>query len=440
MTACSPTKNKKPVNHYDRFIPNRSSMNMSTAQFNLSHRGNSREGLAQQDEASSAYQEEVAKACGLSLNKRILAFKSEPPPNEKEDLRLTYNQTFKAIPTVPAQRPKRRILTTPERVLDAPGLLDDYYLNLLDWSASNLLAIGLDKAVYVWNADTGDVITLCEIDGPEDYIASVCWTADGSYLAVGTSDGDTQIWDPETQQKLRSMTGHQARVGCLSWCNHIVSSGCRDGSIWHHDVRVAEHKVGSLVGHTSDVCGLEWRADGAVLASGGNDNLVNIWDARSHVPKFTKASHTAAVKALAWCPWQTNLLATGGGSHDRRIHFWNATTAARLNSVDTGSQVTSIRWSLEYKELMTSHGFPDNLLTLWNYPSLSKIVDIPAHDTRVLHTAQSPDGQSVASVASDENLKFWRLFEAKPKAAKTHKAENQNTHPNSLESRAMRFR
>ena len=53
-------------------------------------------------------------------------------------------------------------------------------------------------------------------------------------------------------------------------------------------------------------------------ATGGNDNLVSIWDARSlAAPKFQKTNHRAAVKALSWCPWQPNLLASGGGSYDR---------------------------------------------------------------------------------------------------------------------------
>ncbi|KAJ1673082.1 WD repeat-containing protein slp1, partial [Spiromyces aspiralis] len=336
------------------------------------------------------------------------------------------------------------------RVLDAPGLVDDYYLNLLDWSCTNVLAIGLDTCVYLWNADTGDVSVLCDVNTDQSsegatYVSSISWTSDGSYLAVGTSDGACQIWDAGAQSKLRTMNGHTDRVGSLSWSKHILSSGCRDGTIWHHDVRVANHKVAELVGHTSEVCGLKWRSDGQLLASGGNDNLVNIWDARAtNVPKFTKSNHTAAVRALAWSPWQLNLLATGGGSYDRHIHFWNTTTTARLSSIDTGSQVTSIIWSSHYKELVSSHGFPDNHLAVWSYPSLSKIIDIPAHDTRVLHSAISPDGQTVATVASDENLKFWRLFEAKAKATKTgpligsqlqQGQQNRNSVVNSFESR-----
>lgn len=43
------------------------------------------------------------------------------------------------------------------QVLDAPALADDFYLNLVDWSAQNLLAVGLDSCVYLWNAHTSKV-------------------------------------------------------------------------------------------------------------------------------------------------------------------------------------------------------------------------------------------------------------------------------------------
>lgn len=41
-------------------------------------------------------------------------------------------------------------------------------------------------------------------------------------------------------------------------------------------------------------------------------------------------------------------------------------------------------------------------------------VEIPAHETRVLHSCLSPDGQMLATAAADESLKFWKIFERKP--------------------------
>ncbi|KAG5753646.1 hypothetical protein H9Q69_001446 [Fusarium xylarioides] len=360
-----------------------------------------------------AYQDSLANACGVSLNTRILEFKPAAPESSKPiDLRQQYNRPLKSITSSSAQL-RRRIATAPERVLDAPGLVDDYYLNLLDWSSGNQVAIGLERNVYVWSADEGSVSCLLETT-PDTYVSSVKWSGDGAYVSVGMGTGEVQIWDVAEGQKIRSMFGHDTRVGVMGWNKHLLSTGARSGLVYNHDVRIAEHKVAELVSHTSEVCGLEWRSDGAQLATGGNDNLVSIWDARSlSVPKFTKTNHKAAVKALSWCPWNMNLLATGGGSYDRHIHFWNSTSGARVNSIDTGSQVTSLRWSPHHREIVSSSGFPDNSLSIWSYPTLVRTVEIPAHESRVLHSCLSPDGQMLATAAADESLKFWKIFEKK---------------------------
>lgn len=344
-----------------------------------------------------AYQDSLASACGISTNQRILAFKPAPPESSKPvDLRSQYNRPIKNANAASAQH-RRRVASAPERVLDAPGLVDDYYLNLLDWSSGNQVAIGLERNVYVWSAESGTVSSLLETS-PDTYVSSVKWSGDGAYVSVGLGTGEVQIWDVEEQVKIRSMHGHDSRVGVMGWNKHTLSTGARSGLVFNHDVRIHEHKIAELVSHTSEVCGLEWRADGAQLATGGNDNLVSIWDARSlAVPKFTKTNHKAAVKALSWCPWAPNVLATGGGSYDRHIHFWNTTTGARVNSIDTGSQVTSLRWSPHQREIVSTSGFPDNSISIWSYPTLVRNVEIPAHESRVLHSCLSPDGQMLAT-------------------------------------------
>ncbi|KAL1952929.1 hypothetical protein VTO42DRAFT_3932 [Malbranchea cinnamomea] len=387
-----------------------------------------------------AYESSLASACGVSLNTRILQFKPPAPESSKPiDLRSQYTRPLKPANSQSAQF-RRKVQTTPERVLDAPGLLDDYYLNLLDWSSGNQVAIGLERNVYVWSADTGSVSCLLET-APDTYVSSVKWSGDGAYVGVGLGNGEVQIWDVEEGVKLRSMFGHETRVGVMGWSKHTLSTGARSGLVFNHDVRIAQHKVAELVSHTSEVCGLEWRSDGAQLATGGNDNLVCIWDSRSlSAPKFTKTNHRAAVKALSWCPWQLNLLATGGGSYDRHIHFWNTTTGARTNSIDTGSQVTSLRWSNHYRELVSSSGFPDNSLSIWSYPTLVRNVEIPAHETRVLHSCLSPDGQMLATAAADESLKFWKIFERKPGTSASASREGGLASKSTQRSKQMTIR
>ncbi len=112
-------------------------------------------------------------------------------------------------------------------------------------------------------------------------------------------------------------------------------------------VRVRDHVTSHLIGHCQEVCGLKWSPSGHQLASGGNDNLLHIWDAAasasSAVHLHRLENHQAAVKALAWCPFQANLLASGGGTADRCIKFWNTQSGACINSIDTYSQVWRIK-------------------------------------------------------------------------------------------------
>lgn len=201
-----------------------------------------------------------------------------------------------------------------------------------------------------------------------------------------------------------------------------------DGRIINHDVQVKSHIVASYRGHRQEVCGLKWSASEQQLASCGNDNLLHIWDrsmASSTSPTkwlHRLAEHRAGMRALAWCPFQRNLLASGGGGDDQCIKFWNTHTGACLNSVDTGSQVCSLSWSKNERELLSSHGFPQNQLTLWKYPSMLKMAELTGHTSRVLFMAQSPNRCTVASAAADESLQFWNVFGNPEVAIPAHKA------------------
>lgn len=127
-------------------------------------------------------------------------------------------------------------------------------------------------------------------------------------------------------------------------------------------------------------------------------------------PTFAFTEHRAAVKALAWCPWQSSLLATGGGTADGKIHVWSVASGSRVASLDTGAQVSALLWSSAYHELISSHGYALNQLSIWRYPDMSKQADLIGHTNRVLSMVQSPDEEMVASVGADETLRFWRCF------------------------------
>ncbi|KAM3690283.1 hypothetical protein ACB098_09G112800 [Castanea mollissima] len=282
-------------------------------------------------------------------------------------------------------------MQTSERTLDAPDIVDDYYLNLLDWGSINVLAIALGNIVCLWDGSNGSTSELVTIDDEDGPVTSVNWAANGQHIAIGLNNSEIQT--------LRG--GHRLRVGSLAWNNHILTTRGMDALIINNDVRVRSHIIETYKGHEQEVCRLKWSPSGRQLASGGNDNHLFIWDRSMESSNAATQwlhrleEHTSAVKVLAWCPFQSNLLASGGGGDDRCIKFWNAHIGACLNS---------------------------NQLTLWKYPSMVKMAELTGHTSTVLFMAQSPDGCTVATAAADGTLKFWNVFGVPQMAKPTPKA------------------
>ncbi|THD22738.1 Cell division cycle 20 cofactor of APC complex [Fasciola hepatica] len=400
-------------NEGDRFIPNRKSTDLTRAQHAIKDDG---ENVAPED---AAYHRATAECLnsGDTGGSRILRFKSD------------VRDVVTAMPKGPAASPtkkansQRAIPRVPEKVLDAPDILDDFYLNILDWSADNILAIALNQEVYLWNASSGDITCLMSAGLEGEYVSSISWSPDApNVLAVGLSAGRVQLWNATTQSLLRTMrlgdVSAGGRVPVVTWREHVVSSGSRSGHIRHHDTRVARHEIGVNDFHTQEVCGLAWSSDKQHLASGANDNCVGVWPASilsergtGIQPRVTLTDHQAAVKALSWCPWKPNLLCTGGGTNDHTLRFWNGTTGNCVKSVDVVAQVSGIIWNSAYREILTSHGGPKNQLVIWRYPDISRVADLMEHQGRVLCVSASPNNEMVASCAADETLRIWHCFE-----------------------------
>lgn len=207
--------------------------------------------------------------------------------------------------------------------------------------------------------------------------------------------------------------------------------------------------VRSLSAHKQEVCGLKWSFDENQLASGGNDNRLLVWDIANLGPPSAEGGanalhrfceHNAAVKAIAWSPHQHGLLASGGGTADRNIRFWNTLSGVSLHHYDTGSQVCNLAWSTHVNELVSTHGYSLNQVVVWKYPSMQKISTLTGHTYRydyirptnsvilhrVLYLAMAPDGQSIVTGAGDETLRFWNIFPGPQQAI------GQNIGPSSL--------
>ena len=334
--------------------------------------------------------------------------------NQKENLNnINNNSDFKNQRKI-SQKPYKELLTS--------NLIDDFYLNLLDWSSKDQIAVGCTTSVILWNNNkTQSEILLnypCEnLEESENYIekyvSSLIWSNEGDKLAVGHSLGCIEIYDVNKKKLISNYSGHTGRVGVVSWNGNIISSGSKDCNILTRDIRCKNNNENIIIkylGHSQEVCGLKWSFDGSQLASGGNDNNLMIWNLHSPKPMMCNNSHLAAVKAIAWSPHQHNILATGGGTADRTIRFWNTSTFENVLKYDTGSQVCNLVFSKTSNELVSTHGFSLNQINIWKLPNLTKTATLIGHTFRVLYLGLSPNGQNIVTGAGDQILKFWNVF------------------------------
>jgi len=67
-------------------------------------------------------------------------------------------------------------------------------------------------------------------------------------------------------------------------------------------------------------------------------------------------------------------------------------------------------FSKSSKEIVSTHGYSDNAVVVWKYPSMKKIATLTGHSLRVLYLAMSPDSETIVTGAGDETLRFWKVF------------------------------
>nr|POE91031.1 isoform 2 of cell division cycle 20.2, cofactor of apc complex [Quercus suber] len=194
-----------------------------------------------------------------------------------------------------------------EMTLDAPDILDDFYLNLLDWGISNVIAIALRTTVYPWDASNGSTSKLVTSDDEDGPVTSVSWS-------VGLL----------TASKLLQ------RVGSLAWNDHILTTGGMDGKIVNNDVRVRSHIVDTYRGHHDE---LTWSSQESAhpleVPVNGEDHGTN-W---SYIPspfygtginleliKLFSLSMFYLVKHLMKSPDGCTVASAAG---DETLRFWN---------------------------------------------------------------------------------------------------------------------
>jgi len=363
---------------------------------------------------------ENARLCSEAKSKMMLStFESKELKGMYEGVQTVCNRAKENIES--ARISTRHIPKKAEKILDAPSLIDDYYLNPLDWGYNNSLLICLGPGLYSYEIYTGTAKLIMSYS--KGYLTSVGWSSIGSTIAIGTSDNNVILWDGVEGKEIATARFHLSRVTSITWNpiqKHIISTGGKDGAIHNLDTRTMVSPIYSFTSaHMQEICGLKWAPEGSRLASGGNDDTFCIWEIGREEPIWRCQEHTAAVKALAWADWKRGTLATGGGTDDKTIRLWDVYNKQCEQIVKVNSQVSSLHFNGRYKEVISSHGFHENQISVWSYPTMKKMSDLKGHKGRILATAFSPDGCMLASLGADETLRLWRINEPEKETEKT---------------------
>jgi hypothetical protein len=187
-----------------------------------------------------------------------------------------------------------------------------------------LLAVASSLGIYLYDAETLAEIRFIETDA---WVLSVAFSPDGRLLASGSGDQTVKLWDVETGQEVRTLSGHTDNVLSVAFSpdGRLLASGSDDQTMKLWDVETGQ-EVRTLSGHTGRVWSVAFSPDGRLLASGSDDQTVKLWDVATGQEVRTLSGHTSGVVSVAFSP-DGRLLASG--SWDGTVKLWDVGVATK---------------------------------------------------------------------------------------------------------------
>jgi WD40 repeat protein/DNA-binding SARP family transcriptional activator len=302
---------------------------------------------------------------------------------------------------------------------------------------SRTLASGsADGSLLLWDLENG--LLLDSIEGHVDSVEALSFSPDGRILASGSFDDSIILSDVSSGQEIARLEEHADNIWSVAFSpdGALLASGDAGGNIILWDTDAASGSFGASIappigGHDGAVAGLAFDGDVKRLASAGADGIINLWDVStledldvSNVdPSGTLFNnHGGFVRGIAFSP-DGRILASGG--HDGNIILWDSAPGSDGYGEQIGQPladhedwVTSLAFSPD-GDYLASTG-RDNLVILWDMTPLLESGRAPTgealtgHQDSVWAVAFGPDGNRLVSGAGDSNVILWDVMASHP--------------------------
>jgi cell division cycle 20-like protein 1 (cofactor of APC complex) len=296
------------------------------------------------------------------------------------------------------------------KVIDAPGLVDNFYYNVTSFGKDNKLLVALGSDLHLFDYHKNATNWVYQIDDEVD-ITSISNHDQIDIFALGLCCGEVQLLDLETKKLMRRFVNDEEehRVVATSFKDYILGHGTRFGEVILYDIRTKGDGIANFSCHKQEVCSLKFSPfNDKIFATGGNDNKIVLYDLRK-MKKLGKMSfHKAAVKALSFSKTKENELLSGGGYGDQTLCKWDIIQMKPTKTKNLQSQICNLEMT-QQGYVVTTHGWPKNQIEVRDLHTMELFSTFLGHSQRVLHLSINQNTDLIVTGSGDQTLRFWNV-------------------------------